>query len=222
MILQRSLLTPDDVTIKREAEGPAARDNVLFELGLFIGALGRGRTFIVRSPMDMQMPSDLGGVIVGWVEDRKDGNLDAAVTGVAHKIKSAIRKAPPLPAGALTQRERSALEAEIGPNGKIAGAKRILTVELQQARKVLTEEILDPGKWPVGRNTRWQETWTTYRADLVDVLGDDYEALSTVFDFVSRLQDGLRTGPREFIPTDLPFLHEALKAINRGQELLAG
>ena len=35
------VLTPDDVTTKRGATGNTPRDNVLFELGLFMGALDR-------------------------------------------------------------------------------------------------------------------------------------------------------------------------------------
>jgi predicted nucleotide-binding protein len=36
---------PDDEIIKREERGYTARDNVLFELGLFTGAFGRRRSF---------------------------------------------------------------------------------------------------------------------------------------------------------------------------------
>src|SRR5690242_18647446 len=41
------VLTADDLMISRGAEKLAARDNVLFELGLFTGALGRDRTFML-------------------------------------------------------------------------------------------------------------------------------------------------------------------------------
>ena len=41
------VLTPDDLIISRDAIQPTGRDNVLFELGLFMGALGRERTFII-------------------------------------------------------------------------------------------------------------------------------------------------------------------------------
>jgi predicted nucleotide-binding protein len=43
------VLTADDLLERRNASGRSPRDNVLFELGLFMGALGRGRTFIVHS-----------------------------------------------------------------------------------------------------------------------------------------------------------------------------
>jgi len=38
---------PDDVTVMRKATVSAVRDNVIFELGMFIGRLQRNRCFIV-------------------------------------------------------------------------------------------------------------------------------------------------------------------------------
>src|SRR3954449_10080972 len=40
------VLTPDDLTLARGSERPSARDNVILEVGLFVGALGPQRTFI--------------------------------------------------------------------------------------------------------------------------------------------------------------------------------
>jgi hypothetical protein len=55
------VLTPDDMLLKRADEVKSARDNVLFELGLFMGALGRMRTFIVAEK-SVQLPTDLAGI----------------------------------------------------------------------------------------------------------------------------------------------------------------
>jgi predicted nucleotide-binding protein len=41
------VLTEDDILISRGNQRQTARDNVLFELGLFLGKIGRDRTFIV-------------------------------------------------------------------------------------------------------------------------------------------------------------------------------
>src|SRR5437870_1702955 len=38
--------TPDDILLKRQGVLTTLRDNVLFECGLFMGALGRRRTFL--------------------------------------------------------------------------------------------------------------------------------------------------------------------------------
>lgn len=59
------LLTPDDVGANSrtpELSRPRARQNVVLELGLFIGLLGRGRVCALRSD-DIELPSDYSGVI---------------------------------------------------------------------------------------------------------------------------------------------------------------
>lgn len=66
------VLTPDDVTASRGQKKPSPRDNVVFELGLLIGALGRERVFILKpSHVDIRIPKDLLGVT--WLEYRKGG-----------------------------------------------------------------------------------------------------------------------------------------------------
>ena len=46
------VLTADDMVVSRGVEKVSARDNVLFELGLFIGSLGRDRTFMLYDRID--------------------------------------------------------------------------------------------------------------------------------------------------------------------------
>src|SRR4051794_7252336 len=41
------VLGADDLTISRGSKRMSARDNVIFELGLFMGGLGRDRTFFI-------------------------------------------------------------------------------------------------------------------------------------------------------------------------------
>jgi hypothetical protein len=57
------ILAPDDVAISRNVEMDAPRDNVLFELGLFIGRLGRDRAYyLFDSEIKVKLPSDLAGI----------------------------------------------------------------------------------------------------------------------------------------------------------------
>jgi predicted nucleotide-binding protein len=66
------LLTPDDVGASQKDSGdqrPRARQNVVLELGYFVGKLGRGRVCGLRRG-DVELPSDIHGVV--YVE------LDAA------------------------------------------------------------------------------------------------------------------------------------------------
>lgn len=54
----------DDVTLFRDQEWPAPRDNVIFELGLFMGRLGRERAILMEPREDkVKLPSDLTGII---------------------------------------------------------------------------------------------------------------------------------------------------------------
>jgi len=57
------ILTPDDEgCAKGEAPQPRARQNVMLELGYFVGRLGRGRVCALKRG-ELEMPSDFGGVV---------------------------------------------------------------------------------------------------------------------------------------------------------------
>lgn len=54
---------PDDITTIRGVDWPSARDNVIFELGLFMGRLGRQRAILMESRDDkVKLPSDMAGL----------------------------------------------------------------------------------------------------------------------------------------------------------------
>ena len=87
------VLTPDDIVVSRSKEQFGPRDNVIFELGLFMGHLERGRTFMLLDETSAtKVPSDLAGVIgavYSW--PRSDGDHRAAVGSACDDIRSAIR-----------------------------------------------------------------------------------------------------------------------------------
>lgn len=58
------VFSPDDVVKMRQQEHLAARDNVVFEFGLFVSRLGRRRTFFVlpSGKSSFHLPTDLTGV----------------------------------------------------------------------------------------------------------------------------------------------------------------
>ncbi len=57
------LLTPDDIGGPKDGEQrPRARQNVILELGYFIGRLGRERVCALKRG-DLEIPSDFGGVV---------------------------------------------------------------------------------------------------------------------------------------------------------------
>lgn len=55
---------PEDRVTSRDQESWAPRDNIVLELGLFVGALGRHRVFLVMPRgVDIKIPTDLLGVM---------------------------------------------------------------------------------------------------------------------------------------------------------------
>lgn len=88
------VFSPDDVIMMRGKESQSIRDNVLFELGLFIGKLGRERVFfIVPDGEDIHIPTDLIGITPGKYDpNREDKSLQAATGPVCHQIRTQIKK----------------------------------------------------------------------------------------------------------------------------------
>jgi preprotein translocase subunit SecD len=87
------IVTGDDIIESRGQTHATPRDNVIFELGLFMGALGRQRTFIVADQESKpRMPSDLAGLTWLPYRSRPDGNESAAVNEAVLGIKERIRE----------------------------------------------------------------------------------------------------------------------------------
>jgi hypothetical protein len=88
------VLTPDDLVHSRNVESLGPRDNVIFELGLFTGRIGRSRTFVVhQANAQVKIPTDLSGVIAAqysWPRD--DKNHQAAVGAACDEIRTRIRE----------------------------------------------------------------------------------------------------------------------------------
>ena len=84
------VLSPDDLIETRNERYASPRDNVIFELGLFMGRLGRTRTFIVHEmEARLKLPSDLAGVTLAPY--RRRDNLSAALSPTCTPIIKAIR-----------------------------------------------------------------------------------------------------------------------------------
>lgn len=85
------VFSPDDTLMKRGETRDSVRDNVVFELGLFIGRLGMERCIIVQ-PADgeMHLPTDLLGFQPGTFKNRTDGNWVAALGPLSNRIRRII------------------------------------------------------------------------------------------------------------------------------------
>lgn len=86
--------TPDDSVTMRKNTFAATRDNVVFELGLFMGELGRDRVFGVEPRgVAMRRPSDLFGV--SFLDYDTARPIDVAVSTVCTKLKEAMKSKGP-------------------------------------------------------------------------------------------------------------------------------
>lgn len=86
------VMTPDDVVHSKGASHPAPRDNVVFELGLFMGAIGRPRTFMVKAEGGGLKPiSDLLGVTPVDYPDGPDNTLPTRLNIAATTIRDAVK-----------------------------------------------------------------------------------------------------------------------------------
>jgi hypothetical protein len=87
----------DDITRSREKQVRSVRDNVVFELGLFTGRMGRGRTFWIspEGPQAPHIPTDLGGIVhLTFTRPKRPGEsqLRGALEKVCQRLRSEIEK----------------------------------------------------------------------------------------------------------------------------------
>jgi predicted nucleotide-binding protein len=90
------VLTADDTLITREVEHRAPRDNCIFELGLFMGALGRDRTVIVKPRgIDIKLPSDLLGITPLEYAEGDPDSIAARVGPACSAVRNLVKTLGP-------------------------------------------------------------------------------------------------------------------------------
>lgn len=140
------VLSPDDQIDSRDEQQAAPRDNVVFELGLFIGALGPARTYMV-APNDtpLKLPSDLNGITqVRYNAKRSDGDLNTALNPAAITVHDQIKR--------LGRSERGTMLDASTP------ANSLLAEHIQAHLEILERNLVAQG-WKV----RWNAAHTTLR-----------------------------------------------------------
>jgi predicted nucleotide-binding protein len=82
---------PDDKVESRNQQWPQPRDNVIFELGLFMGRLGRARA-VLMEPRDekLKLPSDLAGVTTIPYRFEPHGDTEALLAPACNRLRKHI------------------------------------------------------------------------------------------------------------------------------------
>lgn len=88
------LFTPDDIARIRGKQVRVPRDNVVFELGLFIGRIGSDRCFVIepKAKDSLKLPSDLLGVTtLRFTPSDDDEELGDSLGPACAKIRTRIK-----------------------------------------------------------------------------------------------------------------------------------
>lgn len=84
---------PDDKVASRDEEYTAPRDNVIFEMGLFLGSLNRNRTYIIKDHAShIKIPSDLLGITPITYVSKAGQDLASTLSTVCNDLCSKIEK----------------------------------------------------------------------------------------------------------------------------------
>ena len=158
------VFTPDDIVTMRDKEMAVARDNVVFELGLFIGSLGKDRCYVVKPRgVEMHLPSDVAGVTTAdYVADRPDGDTASALNAACKQIKDRIKELGTLTRSLTTQVWAPGQHTPNPPEYQLSG------VDLEFLAQCVQGHVANPN----GRSYNWissQIVASEYRISLAAV-----------------------------------------------------
>lgn len=94
--------TSDDTVLSRDVIKAAPRDNVLLEMGMFLGSLGLTRAFLLVEE-DTKLPSDYNGVTLPFFKKGDADSLNEAIEKIVQTFKTTRNtyNLRPLPSAAL-------------------------------------------------------------------------------------------------------------------------
>lgn len=135
--------TPDDVATIRRQEEAIARDNVVFELGLFIGAIGKDRCYVVKPRgVEMHLPSDLLGMnFTDYATDRPDDDIASAMNYACKQIKDRISELGAIDRSPFTRATNSSRPVANPPEYNLRDADLLFLAQCVQSR------VSSPSGW---------------------------------------------------------------------------
>lgn len=134
------IFAPNDIVRIRKQTLAAVRDNVLFELGLFIGRLGRKRTFLVtpRGISNFRLPTDLLSITTATYEaKRPDGELKLALNPACTEIRGVMKRLGLVPVHRKPRKSQNAYEKDV--TRLLGKGVPVAAVKLPKTRKPPSE-----------------------------------------------------------------------------------
>lgn len=122
---------PDDIAKIRNSEFKVVRDNLIFELGLFVSRLSKENVFflIPRDEEELHLPTDLLGITPGKYDHQKDDDkLLGALGPFCNKVRRMMKK----------KWDETSSEAGRKSQDKPDSCK---TTEIDNKQKTISEEI---------------------------------------------------------------------------------
>ena len=94
--------TNDDLLKTRGSNHQVPRDNVMFEMGMFLGSLGLTRAFLLVEKQS-KLPTDYNGITVPYFDNDIEGSLDNSIAGIQVAILNSRNtfNLKPVPSAAL-------------------------------------------------------------------------------------------------------------------------
>jgi CRP/FNR family transcriptional regulator, cyclic AMP receptor protein len=88
-----AIAQPDDLVKVRKQKRSAPRDNVIFELGFFMGRLGRARAILMEPRgEDVKLPSDLKGITTIPYKYAEGCDLSVAMSPACNRLRNHINR----------------------------------------------------------------------------------------------------------------------------------
>ncbi|UHC14425.1 nucleotide-binding protein [Methylobacterium currus] len=196
------LLTPDDLIKSRNDEILGPRDNILFELGLFMGSIGRKRTFMLQQAGEnIKLPTDLSGVTTSRYDwPREDKNHEAAVGRPCDEIRNAIM-ALGISDHRLSNRIQAVSQKQEEQSKEIGRLNELLVkLVVSHHERMHLKGLLSDGPFRVNINSETSSTFQSEIRRLLSLQLIERQPSASVRDFFSH--DGERDAKKYFCITN--------------------
>lgn len=215
--------TPDDLLLKRQDIVTTLRDNVLFECGLFMGALGRRRTFLFAPKgTHIELPTDLRGLAIAkyvWSDSAPHDSLKPAINEVVAAIHAEWGRMQH--AGREFAEKRLLGEQHDALLSLLAASNRLLDVIIELPRNVISglhdrDAFEQSKREAVAKLRQTFELWVSFartldiEADFLS-LASEFEAAVEAIPFYRDLK--IIDEPNVLV-RDLPWLKRIFKRLS--------